>query len=114
MTNLIWLGVFFFGLMVLFSLLTVPVELDASRRGLALLTEAGLPPTDEDRNWSRVLTAAALTYLAAPSRPFAVALLSASLAVRAIDPCRCQDARRYRLAAQEPLSPSHIFKGEER
>ncbi|MCB0147406.1 MAG: zinc metallopeptidase, partial [Caldilineaceae bacterium] len=64
MTNLIWLGVFFFGLMVLFSLLTVPVELDASRRGLALLTEAGLLKTDEDRKGSRaVLTAAALTYL---------------------------------------------------
>ena len=53
MTNLIWLGVLFFGLMVIFSLLTVPVELDASRRGLKLLTEAGLMKNDEDRKGSR-------------------------------------------------------------
>lgn len=66
MTNLIWLGVFFFGLMVLFSLLTLPVELDASRRALKLLDEAGLMKTEDDRKGSRaVLTAAALTYLAA-------------------------------------------------
>jgi Zn-dependent membrane protease YugP len=66
MTNLIWLGVFFFALMVLFSLLTLPVELDASRRALKLLDEAGLMKSDEDRKGSRaVLRAAALTYLAA-------------------------------------------------
>jgi Zn-dependent membrane protease YugP len=52
--------------MVLFSLLTLPVEFDASRRGTKLLQEAGLMRTDEDAQGSRaVLTAAALTYLAA-------------------------------------------------
>lgn len=66
MTQLIWLGVFFFGLMVLFSLLTVPVEFNASNRGMRLLDEAGLLQSDEDRRGARqVLTAAGLTYLAA-------------------------------------------------
>lgn len=84
MTNLIWLGVFFFGLMVIFSLLTVPVELDASRRGLALLTEAGLMKTDEDRKGARaVLTAAALTYLAAAITSVLQLLYYISIARRA-------------------------------
>jgi hypothetical protein len=66
MTNLIWVGVFFFGLMVLFSILTLPVEFDASRRGLALLREAGLFENKEDERGARsMLTAAGLTYLAA-------------------------------------------------
>ncbi len=64
--GMIWIGIFFFGLMVLFSLLTLPVEFDASRRGLKLLDEAGLMQSDSDRQGARaVLTAAALTYLAA-------------------------------------------------
>ncbi|MCB0191189.1 MAG: zinc metallopeptidase [Anaerolineae bacterium] len=66
MTNLIWIGIFFFALMVLFSLLTLPVEFDASRRGLKLLREANLLQNAEDASGARkVLTAAALTYLAA-------------------------------------------------
>ena len=52
--------------MVLFSLLTIPVEVDASRRGLKLLTEAGLLESEVDATGAKkVLTAAALTYLAA-------------------------------------------------
>lgn len=66
MANLVWIGVFFFGLMVIFSLLTLPVEIDASRRGLKLLDEAGLLKSDEDATGARkVLRAAGLTYLAA-------------------------------------------------
>ena len=65
-TGLLWLGVFFFGLMVVFSLLTLPVEFDASRRGIALLGEAGLLNSSEDRRGANaVLRAAALTYIAA-------------------------------------------------
>lgn len=61
-----WLGILFYGLMVLFSLLTLPVELDASRRGLQLLSESGLMQTEEDKQGSRrVLAAAATTYIAA-------------------------------------------------
>lgn len=66
MVNLIWIGIIFFGLMVLFSILTLPVEIDASRRALAMLNETGIAQTDEDRAGARkVLVAAALTYLAA-------------------------------------------------
>lgn len=84
MTNLIWLGVFFFALMVLFSLLTLPVELDASRRALKLLDEAGLMKTDEDRKGARaVLNAAALTYLAAAVASVLQLLYYVSIARRA-------------------------------
>jgi uncharacterized protein len=66
MVNWVWIGIFFFGLMVLFSLLTLPIEIDASRRGLKLLRQAGLIQTEDDTKGARqVLTAAALTYLAA-------------------------------------------------
>jgi uncharacterized protein len=64
--GLFWIGVFFFALTVLFSLLTLPVEFDASRRGLALLREANLLQSPTDAHGARsVLTAAALTYIAA-------------------------------------------------
>jgi Zn-dependent membrane protease YugP len=66
MTGLLWLGIIFFALMVLFSILTLPIEIDASRRGTQLLQEAGLMQAESDAQGSRaVLTAAALTYLAA-------------------------------------------------
>jgi len=66
MTGMLWLGILFFGLMVLFSILTLPIELDASRRGTKLLQEAGLMQNQNDASGARaVLTAAALTYLAA-------------------------------------------------
>ena len=65
-TGLIWIGILFFALMVLFSILTLPVEIDASRRGLKLLREAGLFQNEEDERGARsMLTAAGLTYLAA-------------------------------------------------
>ena len=62
----LWLGIAFYALMVIFSVLALPVEFDASRRGLALLTEAGLMENEQDASGSRnVLTAAATTYIAA-------------------------------------------------
>ena len=61
-----WLGIIFYGLLVIFAVLTLPVEIDASRRGLKLLENSGLMVTDTDRQGSRrILTAAASTYLAA-------------------------------------------------
>ena len=48
MTNLLWVALIFFGLTVLFSLLTLPVEFDASKRGLALLHEADLFGSEEE------------------------------------------------------------------
>ncbi len=65
-TGLIWLGIAFFGIVVLFMLLTLPVEFDASRRGMILLQQAGLTQGNNDAGGARtVLTAAALTYVAA-------------------------------------------------
>lgn len=65
-TGLIELGILFYGVVVVFMLLTLPVEFDASRRGLKILADSGLMVADEDRSGSRsVLTAAALTYVAA-------------------------------------------------
>ena len=65
-TGLLWVGILLFGVMVIFMLLTLPVEIDASRRGLNLLRESGLLVADQDASGAReVLTAAALTYVAA-------------------------------------------------
>jgi len=66
MNNLLWIGIGFFALMVLFSILTLPVELDASRRGIKLLQEAGLLKDPNDAKGAKqMLNAAAMTYLAA-------------------------------------------------
>ena len=66
MNGLLWIGIIFFALMVLFSILTLPVEIDASRRGLRLLDQAGLMGSEDDSRGSKaVLRAAAMTYLAA-------------------------------------------------
>ena len=65
-SGLVWLGVLFFGLLVLFSFLTLPIELDASRRAIRMLEESGLLVSAEDKSGAQaVLRAAAMTYLAA-------------------------------------------------
>jgi hypothetical protein len=65
-TGLFWLGILFFGVVVFFMILTLPVEFDASARGLRLLRESGLMVSEMDTAGSRqILTAAALTYVAA-------------------------------------------------
>lgn len=64
--GLFYLGIFFFGLMVVFTIMTVPIEFDASRRAFGLLEQAGLLVDDDDRRGARaVLTAAGFTYVAA-------------------------------------------------
>lgn len=65
-TGMLQLGVLFFAVVVVFMLLTLPVEFDASRRGLKLLQESGLGSSSQDTSGARqMLTAAALTYVAA-------------------------------------------------
>lgn len=60
------LGIWTFGGAVLFALVTLPVELNASRRALGLLEQSGiLTSADELRGAKSVLNAAALTYVAA-------------------------------------------------
>lgn len=62
---LIWLGIGLFSLAVLFSLVTLPVEFDASRRALVALRQDGLVNRVEEDGVRQVLNAAALTYVAA-------------------------------------------------
>ncbi len=62
---LIYLGIALFTVSVVFSLVTLPVEWDASRRAKIGMDEAGMLSPDETRHASKVLNAAFLTYLAA-------------------------------------------------
>ncbi len=61
---LIRIGIWMFALAVIFQLVTLPVELDASRRALRLLKENGILYQDEIPSARRVLSAAAMTYVA--------------------------------------------------
>lgn len=64
--QLAWIGVGTFGLGALFSLATLPIELNASSRAKALLQTTGIIQTKEEREGvNSVLNAAALTYVAA-------------------------------------------------
>ena len=59
------LAVVLFAVVVLFQLVTLPVEFDASRRAKAQLHSLGLVTGGEEQGASQVLSAAALTYVAA-------------------------------------------------
>lgn len=61
---LIHLGIILFSLAVLFQLVTLPVEFNASGRALVLLRDTGILYEDEVRSARKVLSAAALTYVA--------------------------------------------------
>ena len=63
--TLVKVGILMFCAVVLFHLVTLPVELDASRRALRLLDENGILVEDEVKKTRKVLGAAALTYVAA-------------------------------------------------
>lgn len=62
---LVYAGIVLFSLSVIFSLITLPVEFDASRRAIAMLTEGGYVTEEERSGVKAVLNAAALTYVAA-------------------------------------------------
>lgn len=61
----IQIGIWVFALAVLFQVVTLPVEFNASGRALSMLTSYGLMENDETRGCRKVLSAAALTYVAA-------------------------------------------------
>ncbi len=63
--TLINLGILLFSLAVLFQLVTLPVEFNASRRAVARLGETGILYNEELTQAKKVLDAAALTYVAA-------------------------------------------------
>ena len=62
--GLAWVGVILFASVLLFHVVTLPVEFDASRRALKLIDEYGILQGEENRGARAVLQAAALTYVA--------------------------------------------------
>lgn len=64
-TGLAQVGVILFSFVVLFQLITLPVEFNASRRAMAVLESANLLQGDELSGARKVLSAAAMTYVAA-------------------------------------------------
>ncbi len=63
--QLIWVGIILFSAIVVFQLVNLPVEFDASRRARLALVDNGLISVEEDRVVGKVLNAAAMTYVAA-------------------------------------------------
>lgn len=63
--NLIDIGLILFSLTLIFQLVTLPVEFDASRRALRVLEESGMLVGEENAYAKNMLRAAAYTYVAA-------------------------------------------------
>ena len=61
----IYLGIACFGLSLVFQLITLPVEFNASSRAMKALENGGILSQDELKGARKVLTAAAMTYVAA-------------------------------------------------
>jgi len=78
-TTLAWLGVAIFGATALFSIVTLPVEFDASKRAKQLLVSTGVLAPQEMQGVNNVLDAAALTYVAAALQAVMTLLYYASI-----------------------------------
>ena len=63
--NLAMIGVYLFFAMLLFQIVTLPVEFNASRRGLAMLESGGYISESQQTGAEAVLRAAAMTYVIA-------------------------------------------------
>lgn len=64
-SSLTRIGIILFSAVVLFQLITLPVEFDASKRALVLLENKGILYKEEVNGAKKVLSAAAMTYIAA-------------------------------------------------
>jgi hypothetical protein len=65
-TGLITLGIYCYAILLVFQIITLPVEFDASRRAKIILQQMGIvQPGEEVTGVNKVLNAAALTYVAA-------------------------------------------------
>ena len=69
--NLVYVGIACFGLSLVFQLVTLPVEFNASRRALAAIQSGDLLTQDEFEGARKTLSAAAMTYVAATAVSFA-------------------------------------------
>jgi len=73
-TNLVLVGAVLFSAVLLFQLVTLPVEFDASNRAKALVVQQGIVGTNERTGMDKVLNAAAMTYVAAVASSLATLL----------------------------------------
>ena len=64
-TNLAWVGLVLFSLSTVFAFLTLPIEIDASTKGLGMIRELNLLSREEIPAAKKVLFGASLTYFAA-------------------------------------------------
>lgn len=64
-STLVTLGILFFSLSVAFTIITLPVEFNASHRAIDMLVDDGFLASDEIGGAKKVLSAAAMTYVAA-------------------------------------------------
>ncbi len=74
LSGLVWLGIAFFSASLVFALATLPVEFNASQRALAMLRSSALVGPGEVDAAQAVLTAAALTYVAAVAQALSTLL----------------------------------------
>jgi len=63
--TLIYLGIACFGFSLIFQLITLPVEFNASRRAMTAIKETGILTENEQKGAQKTLSAAAMTYVAA-------------------------------------------------
>ena len=68
---LVYAGIACFGLSLVFQLVTLPVEFNASRRAMAAISSGNLLTEEEQKGARKTLTAAALTYVAATATALA-------------------------------------------
>lgn len=73
-TGLAWVGILFFSASLIFALATLPVEFDASHRALGMLRSSALVGEGEVNAAQSVLSAAALTYVAAAAQALSTLL----------------------------------------
>ena len=62
--NLLWIGILLECVILLFQIITLPVEFNASRRALRQVQDLGIVSVEENKNCRKMLKAAALTYVA--------------------------------------------------
>jgi len=72
--GVVMIGAVLFSAVLVFQLVTLPVEFDASNRAKALVVQQGIVGTNERRGMDKVLNAAAMTYVAAVASSLATLL----------------------------------------
>lgn len=80
MLNLVWAGIILFALTVLFQIVTLPVEFDASKRAIESIEGTVALPAEQDRGARDMLKSAAFTYVAAALSSILTLLYYVSLA----------------------------------